>query len=486
MYDLLNGNRERAREYYKDLKNREPESHFVRSVEGQFEKPTALTKEIIGKGYGMNETEAKKASLADLSSSIMVEVQSEFESIVGQIGDEETREIREHIQVRSNLPILGATFQSFPMKPEVLVQTALNSSVALPLYEERLRSLKKEMDTLLDTLETSSGSRKHEILASILTLLNQFLKYKLVAMALNSQDIPKVDITESEIMNRLRKLEQEVSSIDLAAKLLSEGINQKGIYIHPPAPRGSHEVTQFANAVKDRLSKRLKTVQSPEVAEYIMAGRYEILENGIELTYHLIDGDFNTIRSNVVRLHPESYKGYEIEPKVLDFDRLLHEGYAVSNSFRVELATNRGRSNLLFKKDDELELLLKSNRPGYIYLVGHVSKKSGMYSYLLTLQEGTGNRRFIYFVNADDVNKWISLGRFTVTAPFGVESLQLVASSDDLVNNIPSVNYDGTTGMFKISEKPEEAMIETRGLIPARREGVYTAEAVLMFTTMGR
>lgn len=59
--------------------------------------------ELFGEGRGVSEDEAKKAALADLSSTIQVEVRSEFSSVqtTGQIHPYAERVI----QTRSELPI---------------------------------------------------------------------------------------------------------------------------------------------------------------------------------------------------------------------------------------------------------------------------------------------------------------------------------------------------------------------------------------------
>ena len=111
-----------------------------------------------------------------------------------------------------------------------------------------------------------------------------------------------------------------------------------------------------------------------------------------------------------MNLLPESYQGYRTEPLVLDFDKLLHQGYAVSNAFKVQLNTNKGSRNLLFEKGETVELLIKMNRPGYYYLVGHSKNSESEMSYLLELNEAHGDRRFVSYLNADDANKWLSLG----------------------------------------------------------------------------
>lgn len=446
---------------------------------------SVVAKELTGVGYGKTAEKAKKTALADLSSVIQVDVKSDFESIVGQIGEEEVMKVKEVINIKSDLPILGADFENFPLKTDVMVRVLLRSDTALKLYETKLIDLKDEIKSNQKALEeTTLPDRKYELLNNMLTLIDQFYKYKIVAVILGSGNIPELQITRAEIQNILRGMETEAASLDLAGKLLAKGIGEEKIFVYPPTTRDSHEITQFGSVMKDRLSAYLNTVQSPDESRYSMKGHYVILENGIEITYQLVDGNFNTLKTKVVKLAPKSYTDYEIRPQTVSFDKLLHEGIIVSNNFRIDISSNKGKSDLLFNSNEEPELFVKSNKAGYFYMVGHIAKQDEKYSYLVSIQEAAGNRKFVYHVNADDVNKWISLGKFEVVKPYGVESIQLIASSKDLINQLPSAKHYDENGLYKITDDPEKGVAMTRALRPKKTKEVLSAEAVLMFTTM--
>ena len=80
-----------------------------------------------------------------------------------------------------------------------------------------------------------------------------------------------------------------------------------------------------------------------------------------------------------------------------------------------------------------------------------------------------------------------------MVAPFGVETLQMVASTDDLVASVPPTFFDKETGLYTISDalsktgrplasEPGSALSATRGLILKKKSA--TSEAVLVFTSM--
>ncbi|MBE9541945.1 MAG: hypothetical protein IMF01_06465 [Proteobacteria bacterium] len=445
-------------------------------------------RQITGQGYGKTEKEAKREALGDLSLAIQANIQSEFKQLVTVIakgGDEDVETTSNKLmQVKSELPILGAEFTLSPLKKEIMAQAILDFEDII-LYEEKLSDFIKEADSYLVMLKKArSSGKEYDTLMSLLALVKQFYKYKIVAVMLNSKKVPDFPITEAEVRERVRRLGIMVKSIDLAAKLISKGIKKEKIYIYPPVTRGSHEVTQFASVVRHNLATYLRTAQSPKDADYFMIGEYEIAKDGIELVYHLSDINFNTIGTKIVTLAPKSYASYETKPKTINFDKLLYEGYVVSGDFRVDVSTDRGRESLLFESDDNVELFVKMNRPGYLYLVGHVIKEKAKYSYIIDIQEGVGGRKFIYYINADDVNKWMSLGKFEVIPPFGVESLQMIASSHDLVEHLPSYKYNNKLELFVVDKNPEKGLMKTRAIKKKIDRKYKLSENVLMFTTM--
>lgn len=448
---------------------------------------------IIGEGFGTTREEAKKAALSDLSSAIQVEVQSSFESMVREVNQKVEEFTQNVIKLKSELPILGAEYEFRRGKHGQNSTAILDSDSVLKLYGAKIVEIKKNIKAYQALIDKSiSRSEKYQFYTELLTYLKQYYKYKTVAILLGSKNIPEIDITEVEIKNQLKKLKEKVDDVDMAARLISEAVADRDrIYIYPPSTRDSHEITQFADVVKRRLSVYLKTVQNPKDAKFFMKGSYDILnkgKGGIELTYYLLDSEFNTLKTRVITLLPEGYSGYEVKPKTLSFDKLLYEGFAVSNEFKIDITTNRGRGNLLFKAGEEAEFLVKMNNPGYFYIVGHVVKPGDEeYSYLVDFDDTgqiRGGRKFIRYVNIDDANKWISLGRFEIVAPFGVESLQLIASSKDLIDRLPSCGYDDETQLYVVSRDPSKAVLNTRAIKKKISKKVKSAEAVLLFTTM--
>jgi hypothetical protein len=446
---------------------------------------------LSGTGWGETFAEAKKEALGDLCTTIQVQVNSRFTEVQSQTGDDASGKVESILKLTANLPILGADFKEIRDDNGIRATAFLNAAKSGPLYAARLREIKEAITkTLAAVKKAATHADQHRLLTNVLPLCEEYSHLAPVARTLGVKPIEKLPISRNTLFERIIALEKNADSIDFAAQLITKELpsHLTGIYVYPPMLRESNEVTPFAAVVRECIAKQLKTVDSPDRADYLFTGRYEKSSQAIDLAYTLYKIEGSAVSGTVVRLAPEAFSDYTTDPKSFNLDKLLQNGLAVSNDFRVSLRTNLGKENLLFKEGQKVKLFVKSNRPAHFYLAGHIDKgRVQRCSYLLNLMpKAQGKRRFIRFINGDDVNKWISLGKFKAAQPFGMENLQIIASTEDLIDNLPHVvRYDPETKLYLIADDPEKGVAKTRALIPEEDE-TSVAEAVLTFTTMAR
>lgn len=455
----------------------------------------AYSAEIVGTGRGSTEAEARREALSDLSSRISITVRSNFKStqtvnsLISEKKNAETvfQAAVKTMETNSELPILGAEFASSAEGSQVSVNAILETSKSLPLYTARLSELQARMLSLNKQVSNEkNGAAQYASIMDIFTLLDEFKKLNTVNTYLSGNpQTPGID--EDALQNKIRSVRSQADSLDLAAQFLTEGISASNIYIFPAKTKNSNEITPFAALLKDKLSKYLKTTLSPSGASFTFVGQYDESNTGVDVTYHLIDDTSLAHKTNSVHVIKAAYSGLATTPTTTDFDQLLKAGVAMSGNLRVDVSTNLGKRDLLFHQGDELELLVKLSEPGYFYAIGHTVKETENKSYLVELREADGPRKFVYFVNADDANKWISIGKFQVEAPFGVEGLQVYASNKDLADSLPATKLDSTTGLYVVdAANRKEGVVKTRALIKKFAKTAETSEASLMFTTKTR
>lgn len=454
--------------------------------------PLAMAVPLTGTGYGKTQAEARKAALASLAEAVQVEVISEFQM---HTDTESGRQAKQVIETRAELPILGAEIRPQREFTGFEATAVLEPAKACPRYRQRLSQLAEAIGQGLNRARQAAKARddqaEYAALSRLLAKFEEYVRHRSVAQALaECGELEAPQVSQHEIEARMHKLGQRAMSLAQAAERLTRGISERAIYVYPAVPLGGQEITPFARALRDHLHSELATVSQASQAKYLMRGEYERLDDGVHVSYRLIDHKGNVRHATVTRIAAPAYADYRAEPQGLNLDRLLREGVVLSDELRVNVTTNRGAKDLLFEAGEEIKLLVKLNRPGWFYMLGHAGQA---YTYLLELQDAQGPRRFLRYVSPEQANHWLDLGRFRVTPPFGTERVEVIASDADLADTLPQRTQDKHTGLYKVADKPTRAVRQTRALINAKlnpppaaaktQAPPAVAEAVLTFTT---
>jgi len=417
-------------------------------------------KTITGEGSGTNQEEAKKDALADLSNSISVDVKSEFKSIDKILGDKYAKQKEKRIDLVSNLPIIGVKFNTKENPQEIKIIAKLDSKTSLKIYENELNRLAKNINSNIKKLNTKDKNTKYFILNKTLEDINNFNKYKVVAIILGAKNIPKLNITKDEIEISLKKYTQIAPTLKIASKLLTKDITQKNIYITAIKPYGSNEVTPFARILKNLMSQNLSTTKYSSKASYFLRGNYEVLKDGIFVTINLYDINNNIIKTNTIKLSPQAYKNIRYKPTTKTFDEAINSEFVKSGDLRVNIGF-RGYNRvdgIDLTKGDKVDLVIKSNKPICYYIVGSVLHNKHKFSYILVP---------ISYITGEDVNRAITIASdVEVSAPFGRENLKIVASTfKDKCHLKPPVCKENDEGYCVISNNPAKVIKTiTRGL----------------------
>ncbi|MGA1646095.1 MAG: hypothetical protein ACO4AV_14070 [bacterium] len=454
--------------------------------------PAGWSQEVTGEGVGSTKEQAKQEALADLSQNISVEVKSVQTQLSELIGGNFREDASSMIQLESRLPILGA--ESFVVE-DVDYYSALarlSAQEVKPLYRNQLQQMEREIQQATQQLEKAESNAEREtLLQEILEKLGDFKRHQTVLLVLGDNDVPKLQITETEIKSQLRQVQNEPDSLEQAARILTRDMqDRRGIYVYPFRTGSSQEITPFAAALRGRLQQQLSTVRQPDQATLWLYGTYLITDQGLELSAHLTQANNHQIeQSRSLFLPKMAYQGLEAKPSQISFEEQLRNNPDLlrKRDFRVSVRSNKGSQDLMFQEGDSLEIYVKPNKPGYFYIVGHTFAGEEPFSYLLDLQEEADPpRRFVQFVNADDVNRWISLGEFEIYPPLGLEHLQVIASKEDLVQRLPEYHFDAGSEFYLVGKDPTDGLAKTRAAKRPKKKSPenYSAEALLTYTSV--
>jgi hypothetical protein len=251
-----------------------------------------------------------------------------------------------------------------------------------------------------------------------------------------------------------------------------------------------------------------------QTAAHTLDGRYTRINGRLLFTLFLLDTSFNTQRAFVFVLPAAAERSFRVLPAASGFAEALNRGLvriespgggatapsspdAVGNTMEVSVRTGRGSRGLYYRPGDRDSLLVKLDRPGYYFIVGHVEKETTRLSYLMEIGEREATHRFVRRVGADEAHRWLTVGEFTVEAPVGLEAVQVFATSGPPEQMLPATRFDPIRNLHVIGTDPVDTVKRTRGLVlvdvpdsskgpggnakPAR---FAIGEAVLQFSTL--
>ena len=444
---------------------------------------------IDGLGYGATEEAARRAAAADLAAAIQVRVKAVVESCT-QVAGRQAEDCGSRVVNRTatDLPLLGLQYARIAGGGEAFgARAMLDAATSRPLYEQQLARLRRELTAQRAAIEgVRERGQRYDLLGRQIAVLRAIQDHSLVAVALGLK-VEDLNASEAALMAEREKLEDSADSIAFAARLLMKDLQGTVVAAEPLRPSNSREATPLGSALGDALRTEMTGRGGPPMR---LGGEYRLLASGdADIVLEIRDGQTNELAGvRGVRLLKAGYGGYRATPLAPDFERLLRQGEAVSGDMRAELVTTQGAQALRFRSGESLKLAARLSRAGYFYVVGHVVRADGQFSYLLPLQDGEGDARFVRRVPADQANHYVEIGEFTVEPPFGTEHLQIIASSRAPARALPRYQLDAQSGYYLITGSQGNAragLMQTRALKPKVQAGGETAvaEGTLTFTT---
>ena len=451
-------------------------------------------------GYGDNKAQAQQAALADLVTQLS-------NNISYKRCDSESAIQKSHCQSNDfymDFPVLGAKFDviNVPIGEHASRATLTRSSVK----SDYLISYNILLANLSEKLKRLNLNPNDSQLAKRIWLNAQKAEaYKSVLSLFSISDIatlPEEEITRiQQLPNKYAHPVQALADIPDRLILLDGAINLA--FIHAPAHKNSSEMTPFSLAVRSTIAKsfarhfpteniRVRSIVNSkhpcvnasqlqincasnqqattqnENGQYdgtvSLIGEYEVSGDDLFVTYQLIKDNEGIVDASFIRIPLSAVKSLRFRPMNLSFEENLNQNILPDKEFRAEISSNKGKRNILLTQGEIFELKIKLTQPGYFYLVGHIQQSDSQHSYLVEMNPY--KHSFVGKIRADQANRWVSIGEFTIKPPFGVEHLQLIAANYNLSKNLPETIWSEALGYYTItgsSNDSNSALKSVRG-----------------------
>ena len=168
---------------------------------------SGFAQEFTGEGIGSTKEQAKKEALTDLSQNISVEVKSVQTQLSELMGEDFRQDASSMIQLESCLPVLGAESFVFEDVDYYYALARLSAQQAIPLYRNQLQEIDQEIKQSTQQLEQAEqNSERENLLQVILEKFGNSKRHQTVLLIPGDTDLPKLEITETEIRSQLRKV----------------------------------------------------------------------------------------------------------------------------------------------------------------------------------------------------------------------------------------------------------------------------------------
>jgi hypothetical protein len=268
-------------------------------------------------------------------------------------------------------------------------------------------------------------------------------------------------------------------------------------------------VTALSALIADELAGAVGSATPDVGPACTLDGRYAQIDGQVLLMLFLQDASFNTQRAFVFLLPAAAEQRSRSLPAANGFAATLGRGLvrvelpprtagaSSENAMNVDVRMGRGNRGLYYRPGERDKLLVKLDRPGYYYIVGHLQKETERFSYLMEIGEPGAAKRFVRRVAADQAHRWQTVGEFTLDAPIGLEAVQVFATSGPPQKMLPPTRFDPKRKLYLIGTDPVDAIKRARGLVlvnlpapgnepngKAKPAPFVVGEAVLQFSTL--
>jgi len=461
---------------------------------------------LIGEGYADNTGSADDIMLAknraqsDLTGQIQSNIKSEFISEVAEKANSIKEYTSSRIKAMSDLQLEGIQWQSERSADMITAYAILIKKNAAKFYQQKTAKLIKDLNSSLQAADqfTASGSKEKALhkLIEAGRLFNQIEQNILINMVLGgcgtelSPSISRASL-DTKITNiaaqNFKNFDDVINGI--CFQISSQISVNKKIKIFPFEYQSTSFGSSFSDYIRQKVEQSLskfikyKSTQSaekPDKIDYLsISGTYWIKKNSAEIISLIFDEKGQNIGSARVNF-PLSYVtglGIEYKPKniidALSDEKLFAKNETVHGDLKVEVWTNKGDRNLIFRENEEMKIFVRMNEAGYIRVIYHLA--NGARSPLYTN----------FYLNEAKVNKPVPMpDTFICSPPFGVERLQVYASTKEF-SELPVKTVMIAGEEYEVlAEDIKTHLGKTRGMLRKKSKKKKTAERVLTITTV--
>ena len=462
---------------------------------------------LIGEGYAENTgspddaVSAKERAMSDLANQIQANVKSEFITELTEASNSITEYAKSKVNVITNMKIEGVQWETFDQGDYIMARAVLRKDNAADLYFQRTKEIQGQieakMNRITNLIGTGDNERALKDLFETSKLFNQLEQNVLIYMILGGREQQQLKpaFSRSDLDDKIYTLtESDFDTFDDAINGLCFQISKQVkagqiITVFPfdfqDTAFGSELSDYIRQQINFNLNKFIKFQQgkiepgSDKRNGLTIAGNYWLRGSVMEIILLIYDESGSATGSARVEIPISYVDKLDIAYKPQNFveamseDKMFSKSEVVYGDLNVEFWTNKGDQNLIFRGGEEMRLFVRVNTPAYLRFIYHLA--NGMRTPLYAS----------YYIDQMKVNKVVELpDAFECAPPFGVEKLQMFASTDELPDlSLKSIEIEGESYDI-LADDLGEFLAKTRGFVKKKSSTAKKAERVITLTTV--
>lgn len=440
---------------------------------------------------------AKQQAAGDLARQITVQIQSSVVDITRETNGLLESDLTSQIRATSDIRLDGIRFEIYRKRKNVWTLAVLERlPTAVLRRRQRDQALQMTHQCLEAAAQEETSGRASQALAAYRrcrTSLNEALEHEAIAAAVARggllQDEVGVRLARyaTKIDTRVRGIPHEdarsirSAADSLAAQLASAGIGRgRPIQVAPLLYQGrdisSPLGRELALALESAIGRANTTPTGTQDGLVVVRGTYREGEGHFQIRVGAKQAETGALLASAEIALAKSGVPSNIETRPANYERFARDadklagGDVVSGDLRVELRTDKGHQGIVYDEGEDLSIYVRVNQPAWIRLI-----------YVLTSGDHVPITQE-WFIDESKVNQLVQYpGTFEIVAPFGVEMIHAMASTDRPPKLATTRTIiDGEA--YEVVLNGADQVVRTRGLARKRKQQV--AEQTLQLTTM--
>ncbi|HOP49395.1 MAG TPA: DUF4384 domain-containing protein [Ignavibacteriales bacterium] len=438
---------------------------------------------------GKATLEAQDIAKNNLIQKIFVKIESQSQTQKSEIENEIFSTYQSFVESKSSIELEGLNFELFSDDNYIYALAYINKNQLINSCISKINYYNK---IIQNNIDQANVFEKQNNISKTIEIYNSQFKYLLeieksvnILRSINYDFANLKYFTADEIQKKIDHLSnQQVNDLEDIATIITNNLKNSlnlntKISIYPFSYQNTKTASKFSVILKEEFETKFAKLTNWNVVKnnnqnftHILIGTYWEQGEYIKIIANILNVKTQTIEAtSQIKFHKNLLSKNNIDYHPANFAQAMNDAMefnkneVIDGGLSIDAWTNKGKNSLIFRNQEIMNVYIKVNLPSYIRFIYH---------------QADGKRILLldnYYIDQNKVNQVYKIPYdFEVSEPFGIENLQIIASTEKL----PELKTDENN---VIHEQLSVILTKTRGL-KIKKQDALQAETKLTITTV--